>query len=328
MEHRVLELFHPLIRSWFAAKVGTPTDIQARAWPHIARGEHVLILSRHTGLSSYLLTRRLWQYVWQGRISNDSFAVLRRGILSNFAPLQAAGRRGRSFSRRGFSRWSASRPLTGNWFLLHKGGEQDLLQQEELVKDRIRQLFWRYGVLFRELLQQELPAMQWRRIFQALRLMEFSGEIYAGHFFEQITGLQFISREALQFLQKELNEDSIYWMNAADPASPCGLKLPGLDGDLPARLPTSFIVFHGTRLKVVARRNGRELLIKTGPDDPALPAYFSFCTALLTRTFNPLNSVIVEAINGRPALESPYREALQAIGFTGQYNCLELRRQY
>ena len=165
MEHRVLELFHPLIRNWFATKVGTPTDIQARAWPHIARGEHVLILSRHTGLSSYLLTRRLWQYVWQGRISNDSFAVLRRGILSNFAPLQAAGRRGRSFSRRGFSRWSASRPLTGNWFLLHKGGEHDLLQQEELVKDRIRQLFWRYGVLFRELLQQELPAMQWRRIF-------------------------------------------------------------------------------------------------------------------------------------------------------------------
>jgi ATP-dependent Lhr-like helicase len=158
--------------------------------------------------------------------------------------------------------------------------------------------------------------------------MEFSGEIYAGHFFEQINGLQFISREALQFLQKGLNEGSIYWMNASDPASPCGLKLPGLDGDLPARLPTNFIVFHGARLKVVARRNGRELLIKTGPDDPALPAYFSFCTALLTRAFHPLNSVIVESINGRPALESPYREALQAIGFTGHYRCLELRRQY
>ena len=43
MEHRMLELFHPLIRKWFAAKVGTPTDIQARAWPRIARGEHVLI---------------------------------------------------------------------------------------------------------------------------------------------------------------------------------------------------------------------------------------------------------------------------------------------
>ena len=323
-----LELFSTGEEQQEQAEKEENTDCLQSLFPEPWGKYDFFALSRHTGLSSDLLTRRLWQYVWQGRISNDSFAVLRRGILSNFAPLQAAGRRGRSFGRRGFSRWSASRPLTGNWFFLHKSGEHDLLQQEELVKDRIRQLFWRYGVLFRELLQQELPAMQWRRIFQVLRLMEFSGEIYAGHFFEQNTGLQFISREALQFLQKGLNEGSIYWMNAADPASPCGLKLPGLDGDLPARLPTSFIVFHGTRLKVVARRNGRELLIKTGPDDPALPAYFSFCTALLTRAFNPLNSVIVESINGRPALESPYREALQAIGFTGQYNCLELRRQY
>ncbi|SFG93597.1 ATP-dependent helicase Lhr and Lhr-like helicase [Desulfotomaculum arcticum] len=79
--------------------------------------------------------------------------------------------------------------------------------------------------------------MQWRRIFRTLRLMEFSGEIYAGHFFEQITGLQFISREANRFLHQELNEESLYWLNAADPASPCGLKLPGMDEDLPARQP-------------------------------------------------------------------------------------------
>jgi ATP-dependent helicase Lhr and Lhr-like helicase len=38
-----LPLFHPLIRKWFAEKVGTPTDIQSRAWPEIARGRHVLV---------------------------------------------------------------------------------------------------------------------------------------------------------------------------------------------------------------------------------------------------------------------------------------------
>ncbi|HPN82911.1 MAG TPA: DEAD/DEAH box helicase, partial [Spirochaetota bacterium] len=35
-------IFHPLIGQWFAAEVGTPTDVQTRAWPVIARGEHVL----------------------------------------------------------------------------------------------------------------------------------------------------------------------------------------------------------------------------------------------------------------------------------------------
>lgn len=284
-------------------------------------------LGRHTNLPSDDLTRRLWEYVWQGSITNDSFAVLRRGILTKFTPLQPEGKRGLS-RRAGYNRWSASRPLQGNWYALPESQERDLIEREELVKERIRQLFSRYGVLFRELVQQELPGLQWRQIFRTLRLMEFSGEVYAGHFFAQITGLQFASREANCLLRQGLNEDNIYWLNAADPASPCGLKLPGVDEDLPARLPTSFIVFHGTRLKVVAKRNGKELLIKAEPDDPALPAYFDFCKTLLAREFNPLKRVMVETVNGLPALKSPYKKALQGIGFTGEYKSLELRRQY
>ena len=129
-------------------------------------------------------------------------------------------------------------------------------------------------------------------------------------------------------MRQGLNEESIYWLNAADPASPCGLKLPGMDEDLPARLPTNYIVFHGTRLQVVAKRNGKELLIKAEPDDPSLPAYLAFCKTLLTRDFNPLTCVIVESINGLQATESPYRKALQGIGFTGQHNSLRLMRRY
>ncbi|MCL2337503.1 MAG: hypothetical protein FWC60_08805, partial [Firmicutes bacterium] len=284
-------------------------------------------LSRHTGLPSDILTDRLWAHVWLGQVTNDSFAVLRKGIQTKFTPFQTEERRG--FNRRtGYNRWSASRPLQGNWRLLPEREERDPVDREELNKDRIRQLFARYGVLFRELLQHELPDMQWRRIFRSLRLMEFAGEIYAGHFFEQITGLQFISREAYRFLSRGLNEDGIYWLNAVDPASPCGLKLPGLDSDLPARLPTNYIVLHGARLKVVAKRNGKELLIKAEPDDPALPEYFAFCKTLLTRDFNPLKKIVVETVNNRPVWEGPYKKALLEIGFTVEYKSLALRRQY
>ncbi|GBF33635.1 hypothetical protein DCCM_2741 [Desulfocucumis palustris] len=307
---------------------GEEEEARARALFPDPRGKYdFFALGRHTGLSSDVLTARLWEHVWRGSITNDSFAALRRGILTKFAPLQAEGKGG--FGRRaGFSRWSASRPLHGSWYALPENEERDPVEREELVKERIRQLLSRYGVLFRELVQQELPGMQWRRIFSALRLMEFSGEIYAGHFFEQITGLQFASREAYLFLQKGLNEDSIYWLNAADPASPCGLKLPGMDEDLPARLPANFVVFHGTRLKVTAKRNGKELLIKAEPDDPALPSYFAFCKVLLTREFNPLKRIVVESVNVLPALESPYKKALQSVGFTADYKSLKLMRQY
>jgi ATP-dependent helicase Lhr and Lhr-like helicase len=38
-----LEYFHPAIRDWFLKQFPAPTEPQARAWPAIKRGEHVLI---------------------------------------------------------------------------------------------------------------------------------------------------------------------------------------------------------------------------------------------------------------------------------------------
>ena len=37
-----LASFDPRIRAWFAERFSAPTDIQARAWPRIAAGEHLL----------------------------------------------------------------------------------------------------------------------------------------------------------------------------------------------------------------------------------------------------------------------------------------------
>ncbi len=39
----MLEGFHPAVRSWFAARYGTPTEPQALGWPRIQRGEDTLI---------------------------------------------------------------------------------------------------------------------------------------------------------------------------------------------------------------------------------------------------------------------------------------------
>lgn len=38
-----LQAFHPLLAEWFADTFGEPTDVQKRAWPAIAAGEHTLI---------------------------------------------------------------------------------------------------------------------------------------------------------------------------------------------------------------------------------------------------------------------------------------------
>lgn len=39
------QLFHPVVRSWFAHAFGQPSPPQALAWPAIARGDHLLLLA-------------------------------------------------------------------------------------------------------------------------------------------------------------------------------------------------------------------------------------------------------------------------------------------
>jgi len=52
------DTFHPVVRAWFAARYGRPTEIQERAWPPLAAGEHLLVVAP-TG-SGKTLTGFLW----------------------------------------------------------------------------------------------------------------------------------------------------------------------------------------------------------------------------------------------------------------------------
>jgi len=254
---------------------------------------------------------------WDGRVTNDTFVAVRKGIASKFQPTElAAGRRpGRRLRRRGAAaRWQASRPFYGGWSPIPDPLEPlDALEREELAKDRARLLLDRYGVLFRELLRRELPPLQWSRVFRALRLMELSGELLAGHFFRGVPGLQFISHGAFRELRRGLPEDAVYWLSAADPASVAGVRVEGLEGELPPRHVTTFLVYHGARTVLVVRRRGRELDFRVGADHPALGEYVEVLKVLLTRQVRPLRSLEVETINGEPARHSPYCGPLSEI---------------
>ncbi len=135
---------------------------------------------------------RLWELAWKGAVTAIPLRRSGGGLPVGSAPRSRSpggARRGRRFDR-----WQAARPGTGYWFLVQREGRDDLrdaLDEEEVTRDRIRQVLKRCGVVFREILELELPPLRWARLFRSLRLMEFSGEVVTGRFFDGIHGVQF-----------------------------------------------------------------------------------------------------------------------------------------
>ena len=306
-------------------------------------------LAAHAGLAGPRVLARLWELAWCGRVTTDTFEPVRRGVLSRFrvdagAPVVPAGvadaaggparsgpRRPRRRGRRGADRWRPERASPGRWQAL-PAPETDLdpLEREELAKERARLLLDRYGVVFRELVARELPVLRWARVFRALRLMELSGEVLAGQFFDGVPGLQFATPGAFRTLRDGLlPDDAVYWMNARDPASLCGVDLPELKSALPERREGNSIVFHGDRPVLYARRRGKTLVALAAPDHPRIDEYLGLLKDMLARDFAPRKVVTVEEINGEPAPESPYLPVLRRLfSATVEPRSVKLRKRY
>jgi ATP-dependent Lhr-like helicase len=292
------------------------------------------VLLERSGGTAQELADRLWDGVWKGTISNDGFGALRKGIENQFRvpgmtlPPPSAGRR--RFGRTSFSRWKGSLPMAGTWFSMPEPeATDDPIELEERIKARARCVLERYGIIFRELLANEPPPFRWPALFRALRLMELSGEIAGGYFFEGIPGLQFASHKGLSSLHDERGADTVYWMSATDPASLCGVRLPGLKGLLPRRVPGNHLVFHGERPVVASERWGGSLTFRVPPDHPDAIRYLGFLEHLLARPVQPLRRVTVARINGQDAAGSPYLDVLRArFDAVAEHRHVSIHRRY
>jgi ATP-dependent Lhr-like helicase len=276
-------------------------------------------LLRNSGTRPSEFSEMLWKGAWKGEISNDTFITLRRGMETGFkVPAiwpEKARRRVPSGQRHRFSQWKASLPFTGNWYRVPKPVRaQDPVEEVEMNKDRVRILLDRYGILFMELLQREVLPFRWPAVFKTLRLMELSGEILTGYFFQGIPGPQFISHEAFRILQEAMEEEKVYWISALDPASLCGLNLAPLkEVGLPRRVVGTHLVYRGTMLLLVSKQNGGKLDFHIPPDDIQIENLFDFLRVLLTRKFRPLRRITIETINGEAAARSPYLNMLRTF---------------
>ncbi|MEK6795471.1 MAG: DEAD/DEAH box helicase [Spirochaetota bacterium] len=287
-------------------------------------------IMKETGLDSKTAASSLWELAFHGHITNDDFKAVRLGIQNDFASKESApssAASNRPSRRGGFNRWKTSRPFAGAWHALTSGNERDPLEEQELIKDRARMALSRYGIVFRELLAHEMPMLRWKSLFTAFRLMELSGEIVSGRFFDDVLGLQFAAPDALKDFSADAG-DTVWWMNAADPASAAGIDISSLKSILPERLASTHIVYRGENIVLISRKSGKDVTTTASPNDDRFAEYCGVFRAMVSREFEPLSAVRVETINDTPAVESEYRAAFTKAGFQSDGRSLVLMKKY
>ena len=298
------------------------------------------------------LAQAVWKEAWKGRISSRDYDAVRHGIGNNFGKdlpeldASAEGGTARSpFSQRRVpralrERWRTGAPVAGQWFSLFLGDEDgketagdlrataavDALDEEELQAARVRILCRRYGLLFRGLLEREIPQLRWGSLFAAMRRMELRGELVYGRFFEGLEGPQFMSPEAYEQYRKlkdPLESDAgALWLNAVDPAAQVfylGGEAEGLKP--PERLAGNRLCAIKGRVVAVLTRSGGELAFVPGLKDEEVREIALKLGALRERMEKRL---AIKTINGAAASPSAYAPYLDDAGFESDRGAMVL----
>jgi len=168
----------------------------------------------------------LWDLVWDGEVTNDSFAALR-------AFAGGAGSRSRAAKRSGRPRMGSLTVLgppkaQGRWSLV----EADLPLGDVSATQRghalATVLLDRHGVLTREAVRGEGHPRGFAGVYPVLRAMEESGRCRRGYFVAGLGGAQFALPGAVDRLRADRRDSSkgALVLAATDPANAYGLSLP------------------------------------------------------------------------------------------------------
>ena len=247
---------------------------------------------------------RFWSAVWNGVITSDAITALAHADETGYSAQGAMIAQIQRSRVRLRSRMRSERPL-GMWRrVVHPARNEDELELLEDAKECVRTLTGRYGVLCRELCNREGGQYRWSKLFRAMRMMELSGELVSGLFFEELSGPQFMQPSALDTFLTHQDSACAYWVNSYDPVSPCGLGLKW-EG-LPTRNIGNMLAFNDGELLITSRSYGKQLEFLVATDDERLD---EVCRTMHLAVTNRARLTISEINKGR-ALDSPYLQVL------------------
>jgi ATP-dependent Lhr-like helicase len=276
----------------------------------------------------------LWNLVWRGVVTNDTFHALRAFT----SPPERRPRRpqpGRSFR----SRRVAPPAAEGRWSLV-SDRVRSAASPTQAAAALAQQLLSRYGVLTREVAWAEGVAGGFSAVYDVLKALEDAGRIRRGYFVGGIAATQFALPAALD-LMRSLRETpevpEVVVLSATDPANPYGtiLRWPGSGaseeaGRGPTRTVGALVILVNGTLAAHISRGARQLLAWLPEDEPARSvtarALAERLAALATDADGRLPMLIAE-INGVPSPDHPLAGYLVEAGFSPSAMGFQMRRQ-
>jgi ATP-dependent Lhr-like helicase len=174
----------------------------------------------------------LWELVWAGQITNDTFHPLRDLLRANEAKRERTGSfNGPAPGSADFVRRFRARtggPAQGRWSLIR----QYLLgpiSVTEWSANIAQQLLVRHGIVLRETAIAENIPRGYPTVYPALKVMEDGGWVRRGMFVAGLGAAQFAMPAAvdmLRSLRSEQDKLEAIFLAATDPANPYGSLLP------------------------------------------------------------------------------------------------------
>ncbi len=288
--------------------VEPPTgDVHSRLRDHLrARGASFFrdIYGACGGGDEEAMLDALWDLVWSGEVTNDTFAPLR--LLGPVARRPARGPRlPRLTQPRASGRWSLVAEMIG-------GGAS----VTERMHAEAGVLLQRHGVLTREAVVAEGWPGGFAGLYPVLRAMEESGRIRRGYFVEGLGGSQFALPGAVDRL-RSLREPKgdVVALAASDPANAYGaiLPWPRSDGRM-ARAAGAYCVLDAGELVLYLERGGRSLLT----NGEIRPEHVRALIGVATNA----GRVEIQRVDGSPVMESPIAALLREAGFASSHRGL------
>jgi ATP-dependent Lhr-like helicase len=180
----------------------------------------------------------LWNLVWRGFVTNDTFHALRAFTRAHAPRRKARARRQDISSFR--SRRLAPPSAEGRWTLV--AAPRGPKQTTQWAAALTQQLLARHGVLTREAVSAESIPGGFGIVYPVLKGMEEHGRIRRGYFVAGLGATQFAMPGALDLLRsmRDAPDDvEVAVLGATDPANPYGatLKWPALSASAPSAQP-------------------------------------------------------------------------------------------